>query len=167
MLSQVSGVYAIVCAPLDKMYIGSSVNMRNREYLHNFDLKRNIHKNKPLQRAYNILGAEHFTFKEVEQCSKENVKQAEQKWLDKFATYLFNRCPSAFSPKGVKHTEETKLKFSAAHKTRPPVSEETRAKLSAALKRRPPPSEETREKIRLSKLGNNYGSFKKKKGQVL
>lgn len=164
MLSQNSGVYAIKCGVLGKMYVGSSVNMRNREYLHKFDLKNGVHKNKPLQKAYQILGEPFFSFEELERVEKLKIKEREQHYLNSYCLSLFNRSPCAFSPKGVKHTEETKQKFREAHKTRPAVTEATRQKLREAMLRRPPISEITREKIRISKLGNNYGTYRKSKG---
>lgn len=46
------GIYKLVNTKNGKIYIGSSINMRNRIRTHNYELRNGIHVNKHLQRAY-------------------------------------------------------------------------------------------------------------------
>ena len=77
------GIYEIVNNISDKKYIGSSLNIEKRLYRHKNDLKNGKHVNIHLQREYNKYGFESFTFNVLEECSKDDIKQIEQKYLNK------------------------------------------------------------------------------------
>jgi len=55
-----SGIYKIVNLVNDKIYIGSSINLKNREKDHFKDLKGNYHSNRYLQYAFNKYGENNF-----------------------------------------------------------------------------------------------------------
>lgn len=66
-----SGVYMILNTVNMKVYIGSSVNFKERKYSHFNDLLKNKHDNPHLQHSYNKYGKEKFIFIVLER----NVKR--------------------------------------------------------------------------------------------
>lgn len=152
-----SGIYKITCAANDKIYIGSSNNLRQRWNEHRSDLTRNVHKNAHLQNAWNKYGEQSFVFEIVEFVMPWILLDREQFWLDNLKPYHkkigFNIATSASNPalglkhspehiekirtasQGRIHSAETRTKISAVHKGKV-NSTETRAKISVALKGR-------------------------------
>ena len=63
-----SGIYKITNITNNKVYIGSSVNISNREYKHFWMLDKGIHDNEYLQKSYNKYGKDVFIFEIVEYC---------------------------------------------------------------------------------------------------
>lgn len=70
-----SGIYEIIINK--KSYIGSSINLKSRLEEHQFDLKRNRHTNKKLQRAYNKYNE--FFVNIIEFCDN-NLLEREEYW---------------------------------------------------------------------------------------
>jgi group I intron endonuclease len=72
------GIYKIENLIDKKTYIGSSVNLENREYKHFWMLDKGFHDNTHLQNSYNKFGKNNFKFDVIEECdvtlliSKEN-----------------------------------------------------------------------------------------------
>lgn len=58
--NKVKGIYKIVNIVNNKLYIGSSVNMRKRILDHIRDLRNNKHINRHLQNSYNLYGDNNF-----------------------------------------------------------------------------------------------------------
>lgn len=162
------GVYQIEVN--GKIYIGSASQSISRRWSnHLTELRRGVHGNSRLQRAFNKYGEENFKFSIIE--IVENPQDCifvEQKYIDEFHPEL-NICLIARSSLGIKrsnetkrkignasrgrrHTEETKKKISDTIKLMPPMSKETREKLSAALIGHKV-SDEVREKLRLFHIG--------------
>ncbi len=83
LLPRSSGVYQILCIPTGKIYIGSTVNLRNRWEIHRRSLRCNKHRNIFLQRAWNKYGEAHFEFSILEFAEKAVLLQAEQAWIDR------------------------------------------------------------------------------------
>lgn len=82
------GVYAIINKANGKMYIGSSVHLKNRIYNHKYNLRTNTHPNRYLQNAYNKHGKDNFNIKILEYVdTREAVFPREQYYLDKYKTY--------------------------------------------------------------------------------
>jgi group I intron endonuclease len=145
-----SGIYKIANKANGKFYIGSSVNISNRWYVHKYELMKGIHHNPYLQNAWDKYGEENFVFSILIETKKELLLEKEQGLLD--LTKCYNRnigynigkiAGAAFL--GRKHTKETRKKISAS-KLGKPRSKETRKKISEAQKGKTIPME-VREKI--------------------
>ena len=78
-----SGIYIIKNTQNNKVYVGSSVNVKNREYKHFWMLSRGVHDNPHLQKSYNKYGKSSFIFEVVEICD-------ESKLIDKENYYISN-----------------------------------------------------------------------------
>src|SRR5919205_4425633 len=82
-LPRSSGVYQILCVPTGKVYIGSTVNLRERWSNHLWRLRCGQHQNVFLQRAWNKYGEAHFKFSVLELVGATDLLCAEQAWIDK------------------------------------------------------------------------------------
>lgn len=177
-----SGIYQIINLITGVVYIGSAKHLKNRWITHKWELNRNIHHSNYLQNAWNKYGEEVFEFRVLQYIEdKTQLTKIEQQWinwLDCVAPKGYNINPIAESPLGKKHSEESKLKNSLAHKGRK-ASDETKAKMSLAHKgnqrtkgRKQTPEEierrrlantgkkrspESRLRLSICKLGNQYG----------
>lgn len=116
-----TGVYVIRNSVNDKIYVGSAINLRHRFICHRNRLRRNCHKSPQLQSFANRYGIEVFRFEILEFCSAEERLAKEQSYLDALRPFNkngFNTMKLAGSPKGFRHSEESKIKISLAHKGR-------------------------------------------------
>src|ERR1700723_3186711 len=77
-----SGVYAIVNLVTDKIYIGSALVIRARLFAHRSILRRGVHDNSYLQRAWNKFPEKFWLFKVVEVCIPKRLMKREQYYLD-------------------------------------------------------------------------------------
>jgi group I intron endonuclease len=112
-----SGVYQIRNTTTGQAYIGSAVNMGIRWSKHKYELRRNLHDNQFLQRAWRKYGEANFIFEPLEITSKNFLIEKEQYYLDKIQPFAdlgagYNICKIAASVFGRKHSEETKQKMS-------------------------------------------------------
>jgi group I intron endonuclease len=78
-----SGIYQIRCVANDKIYIGSSVDLRNRWAFHCRALIRGNHSNRFLQAAWDSYGPDAFDFTIIEYVGKDELIVAEQYWIDR------------------------------------------------------------------------------------
>lgn len=158
------GVYSIRCQRDGRVYIGSSVSVGNRLFLHRWHLRKGKHHSSPLQRSWDKHGEAAFAFEVVEAISDvEQLIVREQFWMDRLRAHVrqggFNICPAAGSPLGRRHTDEARRKISAAKKGKPiNISAEGRAAQDAARKRRKgrpgkPASVEARAKMSAAHKG--------------
>jgi len=112
----ISGVYKITNFVNDKIYIGSSVNIRSRWIEHQWHLNRNSHHNAYLQNSWNLHKCNNFGIRLLEQCDKSSLIKREQFWLDKLCSFQrdigYNICQIAGSALGRKDSPETKAKKS-------------------------------------------------------
>ena len=139
-----SGVYII--SYNNKNYVGSSSNLKKRIREHFNCLKRNVHPNSRLQRAYNKYGVDVFSYKIVATCPSEYLIKLEQWFIDNTKN-IVNLNPFAYSSKGRKVLKKTRIKISKALKGKV-VSEETKQLLSLAKLGKPHyVSEETKNKM--------------------
>lgn len=167
-MSTISGVYRITNMVNGKFYVGSAADVKARWRAHRWALNAGRHSNSKLQRAWDKYGADAFVFSVLETVPDvARLLQREQEWLDIFECVLvgYNIALVAGSPtRGLKASEETKAKMSAAMKGRPGVSPsaETRDKLSAKLKGRKL-SDETRAKMSASRMGRKFSEESKAK----
>lgn len=95
------GIYKITNLKNNKVYIGQSENLNNREWNHFYWLDRGEHHNEHLQKSYNKYGKGNFIFETLEELiGSEKAKLTKEKM--------------SRSQKGRKHPEEVKEKIRQA-----------------------------------------------------
>jgi group I intron endonuclease len=110
-------IYRIKCVANGRAYIGSSVNVKRRFYLHCRDLVAGTHHSPRLQNAWNKYGSDAFVFEVVEHVADALFLVArEQFWIWEHEASLLNCSMVAGSPLGVKRTNEQRLRMSEAKK---------------------------------------------------
>jgi len=120
-MKSTSGIYQIVNNVTQKRYIGRASNMRTRINGHLYDLKRGIHCNSYLQRAWNKYGPANFSFSVIEETIVSQLPLREDYWINVLGTLDkekgYNIAPP--DPNGkVTHSEETRKKLSQINKCR-------------------------------------------------
>lgn len=76
------GIYKITNTINNKVYVGSSINLKGREYKHFWMLEKGFHDNNYLQNSFDKYGKENFIFEIIDFCehkqliSRENVRMA-------------------------------------------------------------------------------------------
>lgn len=135
-----SGIYIIRNLISDKVYIGSTVNIKRRREVHYAELRGGYHPNLHLQNSWNKHGEGAFEFKTLIHCrsDREILLHYEQRVMDIYLARLgkkklYNITLKAGSCLGIRHTPEACAKQSAAQKGRK-LSPEARAKISASHK---------------------------------
>lgn len=103
----------------EKLYIGSSCNIRKRFNTHKRDLKLNKHHSIILQRHYNKYGEEDLEYAIVEEC--DNLVEKEQYYLDNLNP-IFNVCKVAGRPPKIIYTEEIRQKMRVKKLGKSPVN---------------------------------------------
>jgi group I intron endonuclease len=93
----------------DRLYIGSSVNFKERQRIHLRDLALNKHHSPKLQNHYNKYGESDLKFSVLLGCERGYLLKTEQYFLDLLNPY-FNVCQIAGSPLGRKVSVKTKEK---------------------------------------------------------
>jgi len=166
---KIVGIYQIQSKfKLDRIYIGSAVDITNRWNLHLWALKGNKHHSKKLQNHYNKYDKSDLQFSILLVCSKKDLIKFEQMFLDTYKPY-FNIRTIANSSLGLKWTDKMRKENSGRRHTK-----EARAKISEGLKGNKnalgcKASEETKKKLRESKLGKKnprYGTVPWNKGKT-
>ena len=117
-----SGIYKIFNKENSKCYFGSAIDFNRRWNVHLHELNAGNHGNFHLQAAWNKYGAGTFEFSIILKCSPEKCLMYEQMCLDLYwdgGIKCYNINPTAGSPLGIKRSQETKNKMSAAHLGRP------------------------------------------------
>lgn len=93
---QPMGIYQIRNVTNGKIYIGSAKDLRGRINSNKFQLKMGSHLNKELQKDYNEIGLEGFSFdildylkpkEELQYDYTEDLKVLEEMWLEKLRPY--------------------------------------------------------------------------------
>lgn len=133
---QKPGIYLIRNIVNGKVYIGSAINIYKRKLEHFYRLRLDKHENQKLQYSWNKHGEDAFEHKVLILCDIESLIHYEQCVIDLYqrrigTQNLYNINLTAGSRLGIKHSEETKRKISAAKQN---VSLETRQKISEANK---------------------------------
>jgi group I intron endonuclease len=152
-----SGIYKILNTVNGNCYIGSATNLYKRFILHITLLRKNKHRNRHLQGAFNLYGESAFIHDIIEYCPKEKLIEREQFWIDSYRTHgeiLYNIRIIAKSNLGLKHSEDTKKKIGNIHRGKY-VSDETREKL-ACVHRGKHISAEHRQRIIDANTGKHY-----------
>jgi hypothetical protein len=78
------GIYMIKNSKTKQVYVGSSINLSDREYKHFWMLNRNQHYNRYLQNSYNVYGSECFTFTILDECDETDLIKKENDYILKF-----------------------------------------------------------------------------------
>jgi group I intron endonuclease len=112
------GIYKILNSVTGRYYIGSAVNFNTRKSHHFGKLRRNVHDNNYLQRAFNKYGEDSFSFIVMEYVAdKSKLIEREQYYLDNLKPCErdigYNICPTAGNLLGYKPSKQTKEKISA------------------------------------------------------
>jgi len=160
-----SGIYVIKNMKNNKIYIGSSVDLKKREREHFYVLTNNSHHNKHLQKAWNKYGKENFKFDILVYISNiEELRHQELLYIKLFNALdtnigyniseettnpcLFGKNNGMYGKKSAfkQHSEEAKKKI--ALKNSNPSNETRENHRQAALNQSP----EAREKIRQAKF---------------
>ncbi|MDD5424150.1 MAG: GIY-YIG nuclease family protein [Candidatus Omnitrophica bacterium] len=90
------GVYQIKNIKNGKIYIGSAKDLRGRINRYRFQLENGSHSNEGMQKDYNEIGAEGFSFVVLDNLKPkedpnydytEDLKVLEEIWLDKLQPY--------------------------------------------------------------------------------
>ena len=126
-----SGIYNITNTVNGKVYIGQAYDINKRKRQHFNDLKRNKHRNKHLQSAYNKYGEDSFLFNVILYCEKFELTRYEQSVVDITSNIYNIRKLCVTSALGIKRSEESRRRMSEVHKN---PSEEIKRKMSEAHK---------------------------------
>lgn len=82
MAEKLCGIYKIENLVNHKVYIGQSIDITKRFYMHRHELKYNKHQNEHLQRSYNKYGKENFKHEDIEMCESNLLDERERYWID-------------------------------------------------------------------------------------
>lgn len=170
---QLSGIYTIICVASSSRYYGQTQDLEKRWIAHRSQLKRGVHGNVHLQRAWDKYGSNAFRFDVVAYCDIDSLAAVEQQLLCEYVgdANCYNIAKDASAPmRGRSHTKQTRDKLSAALRGRK-LSKETiersrisrtgltrtaemRMKMSEACKKRAPLSRIVRAKIARTQRGS-------------
>lgn len=128
------GIYEIRNTINNKVYVGSSVNLRSRIRAHFSDLSCEKHHNHYLQASWKKYGKEVFIVNILELCPKEHLIERENYWMNEREVFDKDKGYNFFSAnptgRGYKQTQEH---ITNRFKNRKPMSKETREKVSIAV----------------------------------
>lgn len=186
-----SGIYAIKNLVNNKVYVGSTINFKDREYRHFYTLEKNKHKNPHLQLSFNKYGKNNFQFQIILYCELADFVKMENFYMNYFNStdrkYGYNiedadRCvmssetkikiSKALTGRKCPHrTEETKNKISKSlmghvgHNLNQPMANETKIKISQALtgKKKHLFSDEEKNRLRTLRTGVKHSEETKMK----
>jgi len=140
---KISGIYKIINLVNNKFYIGSSINIYSRWSKHKNLLRKNQHKNKHLQSAWNKYTEDSFEFIIIDKMQnnddiqlRKELLQREGYWINLLTPYIkeigYNVNIKPNSRSGLKESEETKRKKSIAMLK--PHHQERQAKLMKEIR---------------------------------
>lgn len=114
----ISGIYSIINIRNNKIYVGSTKNIEMRKYSHFNTLRRNVHVNKYLQRAYNKYGKDSFMFTVIEYCSVDRLLEREIFWIIHYKSTdnLFGYNNMIPCEHGITHSIETRKRISVKNR---------------------------------------------------
>jgi len=177
---KITCIYKIESLIKKRIYIGSAVDYNSRIRIHKHQLLKNKHHSQKLQRHVNKYGIDDLVFSILEDSiSLENLIKKEQYYIDLINPY-FNICKIAGSSLGSKRTKEFCEKLSELHKNNKywvnkKHTEESKLKMSEAHKKMigvlspkygKEVSKETRNKMRQNRLGKKHSLETKQKMSI-
>ena len=147
-----SGVYSITSRATGRIYVGSSVDLRDRLAGHLRELRRGNHENPRLQNHVNKYGLDDLVFEVLEEEPNRTLRFGLEQLLITalYGDSCFNLAKDvASSMSGRPHSAAARAKMSVSQKKKAPTTQETRARMRAAHlgKTYGPPSPETVAKI--------------------
>lgn len=158
---RLAGVYMIQSTVKpDRIYIGSSNNIRKRWNEHRYGLRANRNVSPKLQRHFNKYGESDLVFSVITACPPDQLAAQEQYFIDCYNPW-FNIMPNARSAAGFKLSEEAKRKIGEANSRRP-ISDETKEKMRVANTGRRV-TEEARSKMSEARKGCTFSDEHKRK----
>jgi group I intron endonuclease len=80
------GIYKIENLKNGKIYIGSSIDVKSREYKHFWMLDKSRHDNEYLQKSYNKHGKKCFKFDVIEECLIEELISKENYYINLYTS---------------------------------------------------------------------------------
>ena len=118
-----SGIYKITNLISGKLYIGCASNVKTRINGHLYNLRKGIHNNDYLQKAWVKYGEKNFSFQIIEECQVADLHVREHYWVSKLncldRTIGYNLKPTDPNGNSI-HCEETKEKLRLANKGKKP-----------------------------------------------
>jgi group I intron endonuclease len=132
-LTNVIGYIYKITSPNGKIYIGQTINKKQRRYHYNKGFYKGQIKlwNSTQKHNWNPFD----TFEVIEEClcgeNKCYLNEREKHWIQYFDSFKngLNCNEGGFGNTGYIASEETKNKISKYHKNKPPMSDETKEKL--------------------------------------
>lgn len=120
-MSKESGIYKISFKSSNKVYIGSSQNIRKRKNEHLCALRKKYHTNRYLQNAFNKYGEEDMAFEVLLHCDIGDLLFLEEEQIKRYDSYNngYNLIETPTQGnRGMKMSAEVKQKLSIAAKKR-------------------------------------------------
>jgi GIY-YIG catalytic domain/NUMOD1 domain len=117
----ISGIYTISNVNNNKIYVGYANDLMRRKHRHFHRLRKKVHENTHLQKAYNKYGKDALVFEILEECPVELLPSQEHYWATLLnvhdPTYGYNIKPT--HPEGKTFiTDSTRRKISQSKKIR-------------------------------------------------
>lgn len=158
-----AGIYVIIHRDTAKAYVGSSMNIRTRWYWHRSQLRRGIHCNRMLQRAWAKYGEDAFAHEVVELVgSHACLHDRETLWIKRLGAADpktgYNLAPVGGSCFGFRHSAESRARMSETRRAY--TSPETRRLRGLAWVGRKH-TDESRAKIGASQKGRKLSDEQK------
>lgn len=75
------GIYKITNTINNKVYVGSSINLKGREYKHFWMLEKGFHDNHYLQNSFDKYGKENFIFEIIDFCEHKQLISRENELI--------------------------------------------------------------------------------------
>lgn len=112
-----SGIYAIQNTITGKYYIGQSVNIASRLYMHINMLRHDEHYNNHLQRAWNKSGETAFSFHVLEMCDESEMDVREIYYISLYNSYKrgYNQTEGGGGMRGYTMSESSREKMKTNH----------------------------------------------------
>lgn len=162
-MKNISGIYKIINKINNKVYIGQSINIKQRLSEHKSKLRGNYHNNYHLQKAWNKYGEDNFTFEIFKICGEDLLDSKEIYWINYYNSingdYGYNSESGGHKNKHL--SELHRQKISKSHKGKK-VSDKTKRKISENSKGKKK-SEEMKSKLREANLGKKHSEETKQK----
>jgi group I intron endonuclease len=123
-----------------RFYIGHAASLRKRRNDHLSSLRRGVHKNARMQRAFSKYGENAFSFEVLLVCEKsaKALEMYEKRIIDRYHPrhHLYNICLDCVGSKlGVRQSAEHRAKIGSANKGRKPSASCIEAVKKGAKKR--------------------------------